>query len=504
MSQRPLWQRTFFTLASAFVAALVVLIPINPRWQPYPGRDSGVFLYSGWRILAGEVPYRDLWDHKPPVIFYIDALGLWLGNGSRWGVWVLELLALVAAVLFSYRFLSQVVSKQAALVAVLCWLAALPFMLEGGNLTTEYTLPLQFAALMLFTDVVGRVKSSRQWFLIGLLGGVAFLTKQSAAGLWLSMGIYLVLTRNWQHRSRQFAIESTAFLLGIALPIILTALYFGRHDALSELWNAAFRYNALYVNNPWQSRIGNLIRSRHLFSSGFLLPLAGLGFMTMWRPQIQRDSRANAVVHLALILIPIEISLILLSGRGYSHYFITTLPVLSLCAAVGWQTVADLIARFVRPELYRRTVTASLMTIIVVGTLWGMPSMRLDWPRSEPQRVISYVRQHSSEADSVLLVGAETWVNFSARRVSPSRFTYQYPLWFPYYAHEADILQFLNDVVAEEPKLIFDTQGQPEHFLRFSIQTDATEARRTELLADYEKAGSINGWDVYHRTDANP
>jgi len=29
----------------------------------------------------------DVWDHKPPLIYFVDALGLSLTPNSLWGVW---------------------------------------------------------------------------------------------------------------------------------------------------------------------------------------------------------------------------------------------------------------------------------------------------------------------------------------------------------------------------------------------------------------------------------
>ena len=77
-----------------FSGALCVLLPVSPLNMKFSYSDSGVFLYTGWRILNGELPYRDVWDHKPPIIFYINALGLAIANNSRWGVWLIELHAL--------------------------------------------------------------------------------------------------------------------------------------------------------------------------------------------------------------------------------------------------------------------------------------------------------------------------------------------------------------------------------------------------------------------------
>lgn len=70
-----------FEKALILVGVLLVLVPINPINMPLTHRDSGVFLYTGWRILNGEIPYLHVWDHKPPVIFILNALGLFIGGG---------------------------------------------------------------------------------------------------------------------------------------------------------------------------------------------------------------------------------------------------------------------------------------------------------------------------------------------------------------------------------------------------------------------------------------
>ncbi|MCX6069001.1 MAG: hypothetical protein NT121_25185 [Chloroflexi bacterium] len=82
--------RIFTALELLLLLAIVfaVLLPFSPvNSQSVPSRDSGVFLYTGWRVLHGEIPYLQLWDHKPPVIYYLDALGLLLTPESIWGIW---------------------------------------------------------------------------------------------------------------------------------------------------------------------------------------------------------------------------------------------------------------------------------------------------------------------------------------------------------------------------------------------------------------------------------
>src|SRR3972149_2535829 len=84
------------TLLMVWMAVLIVSKLSTPAVS-YPGRDGGIFLYIGSLILKGRIPYLDVWENKGPLVFYINALGLFLPNGSRWGVWFLEFLFFLAA-----------------------------------------------------------------------------------------------------------------------------------------------------------------------------------------------------------------------------------------------------------------------------------------------------------------------------------------------------------------------------------------------------------------------
>lgn len=165
------------------IMVLIVLIHVSPVYQPLPRRDSGVFLYTGWRWLEGEIPYMDTWDHKPPMIFLINALGLLVSNSSRWGVWAIELVALSFASVLSFGMFRRAFDRISSFLTVFLWLFTLVFMLYGGNLTTEYTLPFQFGCLWLFWDAEVSKKYRRKGFLIGPVGSLMFFTQQATVGI---------------------------------------------------------------------------------------------------------------------------------------------------------------------------------------------------------------------------------------------------------------------------------------------------------------------------------
>ena len=83
--------------------AAVTLLRLYPGNNRPPTEDSSVFLYIGKRMLEGKLPYRDLFDHKGPILYLIEVLGLCLSPQSTDGVWVLEVLNLLVTTALMLR-----------------------------------------------------------------------------------------------------------------------------------------------------------------------------------------------------------------------------------------------------------------------------------------------------------------------------------------------------------------------------------------------------------------
>ena len=62
--------------ALALLAATTFMTPVS--------NDAGAYLAVADAILAGKLPYRDLFDHKPPGIYYLFAAVLAAPNARCW------------------------------------------------------------------------------------------------------------------------------------------------------------------------------------------------------------------------------------------------------------------------------------------------------------------------------------------------------------------------------------------------------------------------------------
>ena len=491
--------------AVALIGTVYVLFPLSPLYQQYVYRDSGVFLYMGWRILNGELPYRDVWDHKPPVIFYVNALGLAITPHSRWGVWLLELIGLFLAALIGYKLIQQFFGSFPAILSTFSWLSALVFVIHGGNFTEEYALPLQFLALWLAAVIFkSPVPKYKHWFVMGLIGAIAFFTKQTTIGIWIAIVLFLIGYKIWSRQFRELSFTLLIFSSGLIVVSIGWITLFALQDSLSYFWDCAFEYNLVYSSlrhGIFRHIIPIIAGITPLAQSG-LLPLAGIGyFVIVIMLSFNRDHIGELfpLFAIALLDFPLELLLVSISGNTYTHYYITMLPILALLSGITCWVI------FASQFLTQTSLKARyILTVGILGIFtWVTFYHQYKTISSQPIRllpVVSYIQSNTTSKDTVLLWGAESSVNFFSHRKSPSRFVYQYPLYTHGYADERLIVEFLNDLIEKKPKLLIDTHNPQTPLYDFPIQTHTIVHKVAYLRCHYHTVKNIRNWTVYKYT----
>jgi len=277
------------------VLAAFTLAYAAPSLMRITDIDSAIFQYVGRGITNGQLPYRDLYDHKPPAIFYINALGLALSGGSRWGIWALELLSLTAAGVVCAQYVRRYFSNIPAAIATAAFLLNLTFFHQGGNLTEEYALPFQFGALLcLSLWAAGR---QVRWSAFGLGACVAAASsfKQPLGALAVSIGVFILLETLEKRDVRRLL--AAVLWAGLGFTAIWAGWFilFAVNGAISEFWEAAFAYNFALSGISTAQRVQSmgsalvtLFRSAPFFMIGLLAWLAVLPFLIFNDQQVRR------------------------------------------------------------------------------------------------------------------------------------------------------------------------------------------------------------------------
>ena len=491
------------SIAGAFFA----LYPSHPGNMTLPSRDSGVFLYTGWRLLNGDIPYRDVWDHKPPLIYFVDALGLTLTPDSLWGVWIVQFIFIFFTLFLIYKLLDQEFGSLAALAGSILLSSSLLTILEQGNVTEEYALVFQALCFWLFvTAWKGNFPLNvSSW--IGLAGGLAFNFKQTTIGIWLTYGLFLVAIRLLQGKSPLRDLLS--LLGGWAVPSLVLILYLASQNALVDYWEQAFLYNFVYIgkHDGIRSLIPVFVKGFAYLRNGWVLYFAILGWLAalalVW---VQRKRLADVppLLFIALINLPIEVFLITISGRSILHYYLTPLPVMAVLGGTLVYTVQFLAGRI--PAFSSQHILKSVPGVVLLAILMGQYSQIKHYPAyvsalsdNDYAPVIDYVTRNSDADDKVLLIGAESVVNFLARREAPTRYVYQYPLAL--LGRRPMFEEYFNQILADKPTFIIDTRGRP----RLDDRLYTPLQKRSQIVREgvkylgenYQQVAQFGDWFVY-------
>lgn len=484
---------------SAFIAA-VVLLPLSPLVQQYPFRDSGFFLYSGWRLLEGDTPYMDFWDHKPPLIYFLNTAGLALGGGSVWGVWLIEWLFLSAACLLAFRLLRKTFGVWAAGLSVSLMLGAFWLLILGGNYTTEYAIPLQFACFVLSSGMRKERDDLGRMVILGILGAGLFLLKQNLVGLPIVIFALRMMERTRERKMPAAFRELGGLMVGFGIVLLPVVWYFAAHGALGDFWDAAFRFNAYYA----ETGIANVIKSalhgvEVVSQAGFgILGLVGwcIGIFLLGRKDDIFRSH-GAWLRVACWALPAELIFAALPGRFEIHYYLSVLSVFSVFTALALWTVFRAI-RFAEAPVLLRLFTAGILTASLLSSAGTAVLSRYSSYRANDwSAVTEFIESNSAQGDSVLFWGAESGLNFLTERRSPTKYVYQYPLYRRGFVQSDDVARLLHDLQDCPPVWIVDTKNPITPFLDFPLEASETAALREWILLHYSRIQDINGWTFY-------
>lgn len=491
-----------FLLGLCFYA----LLPFNPAFTSYIDRDSGVFLYTGWRMVEGELPYRDVWDHKPPMIFFINALGLIVSN-SRWGVWFLEFIFLFVASLIGFTLIQKKMGDFPAILGSWLWIYTFSSLIDGGNFTEEYALPFQFASLWFFNKFATTNRLKINLFWTGFFAGCAFFTKQTTIGIIVAIFLFITIVRMPTIQIRHWLSEIWTLSLGMFLPILVIGLLFAFSGSLFEFFDTAFFYN--FVSYTSFSADKNAARFLSILRGVFFYGRSGILFFVFFGLLVgiiyfRKILQDNALILMAIIALPIELALVSFSGRGYLHYYISALPILAILSALSARFLLffpDQKISIKAERILSVSLTSALFLFMFVDASNKSNAYKMLESRVSTVSVASIVASLTTPEQTVLLWGAETSVNYFSQRQSPTRFVYQYPLYQSRYATEEMILEFLDDILEKKPAYIIDTKNSQTPIFDFPIQTPAIAEKIAKIQSLYQPTRIEFSWVFYEYRD---
>lgn len=238
-----------FLILSAFL--IVMLASRSSFFYPCNDwNDANSYFSVGKALFNGKMPYRDVFDQKGMILYFLYGLAYLVSHTTFAGVFLLEAALAAADLAGIFRILQLYVQRKTALFLAPVALAAAfcsKSFYQGGS-AEEICYPFLIWGLYLSlryfrTEYPAKEMSRRSLFVGGILAGIVANIKFTVLGFffaWMMCAAFAFLAR------KDFfgAVKACLiFLLGMALPFVPWLIYFGVQKGLYEWY-----FGYVYVN----------------------------------------------------------------------------------------------------------------------------------------------------------------------------------------------------------------------------------------------------------------
>ena len=418
MTARPRITGPFGIAAGALAVAVVVAHAI--RLVEPLGVDQGLFAcFTRW-VPHGWLPYRDLFDSKPPLFLYSYGLAALVPGGdvARAIGWM-DTAFLVASLVAAYVVASRLWTRWAGLACAAALFVGLWSPAWGGFWSRAQAEELLVLPMIGSAWFAWRgIERQRFAMLAGVLAGVCGLYKipsMAIAGAW--MVTWLLTT------PRAGALRRIALLgCGISVPWLVATTWFAAHHALGDFFTGVFvyhRYNAAFIAPPWLDVLEDFTAAMAT-RAPLLLVAAAIGLYEM----ADRGARELRWVG---PWIGFTMAAIVLQRQLADYHYLLALPGLSFAAAYG--VVA--LATYVKQPAARPRAVAAGCLIGLAGLfaheastwvrVYGPDAMttfgrlprdaylhriqRGSFSMATEEEAARYVHDHTSPSDGILVWG---------------------------------------------------------------------------------------------------
>lgn len=246
---------TKFETAFLIIAAVVTITfasTCSPLYPFNPWDDANCFFTVGRGIVKGLVPYRDLYEQKGPLLYFIYAFAALISDRSFIGAWIVECVAASLFAVFSWKIAKLFTDPPRYSICLVPLLLGMTYTVRlfnfGGN-AEELCFPLLTIAFYFGLKAIVNgdgIPEKKEALICGLISAALFWIKYTFLGFMAGFILYILIL-SIKHRSfaRLWSLV-WRFIAGFAALSVPVLLYFLANGALGSLWEVYF-YNNIFL-----------------------------------------------------------------------------------------------------------------------------------------------------------------------------------------------------------------------------------------------------------------
>lgn len=409
-----------FLIVALTIIALVFVLRSPSYNKSVMNWDESVYLLQGENILHGGVPYREIWDNKGALLYFIFAFILKFTGHSIIGLRLITVLWISASAFFIFLIGRKLYNGLCGIIAAIFFISASSveqLQALASNAEFFYILPVVIAVY------IALFSKPDKWnvFSCGVLCGLAFNIKSIT--VFDTGPIFLSVFFVAANKKRDISVTAKSvitFCLGFLIPLIVIMAYFQYKGFLNELLSTYFAKSFRYASHQF-----DLVSAVHAMRK-FLRRIFSVFWPICSLPLIAcLYARNKKIAFLVLWLLSVLVG-ILVHHRFFPHVFIQALPALCLLSAIA---ISKILSMRIRSGILFFVILPLVLGVAApvrynLGNFKNMVrdrSLKLD---DTPAKVSDYLKPFLGQADSIYVVNYQPVIYFLTKAKIPTRFPF--------------------------------------------------------------------------------
>lgn len=483
-------------LAGIIIVFILLRIPslIEPLWYG----DEAIYQVVGDALNSGRSIYSEIWDNKPPLLYYIYALA----NSDMFTVKFLSLIFGTLSIIPFYFLSKKLFANKLTYLTtgIYSLFFALP-LLEGNIANAEnfMLLPVITAGFLIYTTAVTKKTKiiNLKYFTAGLLLGISFLFKIVAVFDLIAFLFFLIffiyknqiLNKNIYPKLKKIIKYTLIIKSGFLLPVLLVSVFYIISGNFTAFIQSAFFENVGYVEYA-----NELIIPQGLLILKFLILIISLIVIMRFS-----KSMSSPVLFIFLWFI-FALWNSLFSGRIWTHYLLTVLPAFALINGLLFNKskpirLVSLLA--IAVLIYFSNTHFKLSDKSIIGTAQyytnfinytagasSLDEYRMSFDSDVPRdyAVAKYLKSNTAKTDNIFIWGNNPQIYHLTNKLPPGRYTVAYHI----IQNPGAINETKKVLQKSRPKYIVLLDSDPEY--PFSLN-------------NYRYVYNIKGARIYEKSD---
>lgn len=448
-----------FLFIIVFLISLIYLdsSPLYPNM--FPDTDSAVFQVMGKGMIENKILYKDLFDHKGPVIYIINAIALLISD--KYGLFIIEVIIAYLGTIFIYKTARIMLNKYFSMIMSIIYVFISFKYFYGGNFTEEYAITFISIAMYYIIKIIHSKENNKlSWIMIGTTFAITFLIKPTYCSIWAVFGVVQLICSIKDKKIKELIKAIGYMLFGILIIAIPIIIYLVVNGAIDSFIDAYFLMNIKYSKSTIFQKIKGLLQLFFVYKYDMYLVIMIISnFIMLISKKINKRTKVFATLFFIISTI-----LTGWSPTAYVHYLIQLVPCFTLEIIIATYIVnktikeKDLMNYKIIKELPLKfisiIITICIMTLISIELVSFSNFMKNRNLYYEKIRNFSNeIKENIKVEDKILVLGNKSYYYLLFDKIPDCKYFFQFPIIHYDLKIKDEIEKY---IIEKQPKIIIN------------------------------------------------